>query len=65
MDDNKDTFIRCTAVLVGSATIYFYVGATFHALVQAAWELGLNADWLVRVLSPIFEGPFLWLFGKW
>ena len=60
-----DALVRSAAILVGVGTIYLYIGATFHVLVQAAWELGLNADWLVRVLSPLFEGPFLWLFGKW
>lgn len=60
-----DTLVRCAAIFMGTAAIYFYVGATFHALMQAAWELGLHTEQLVRVLSPIFEGPFLWLFGKW
>lgn len=61
----SDTFVRSAAILMGLITIYLYVGSVFASLVQLAWKLGLDVDWLVRVLSPVFEGPFLWLFGKW
>lgn len=65
MNSSSDTLIRGTAILMGLITIYLYVGSVFASLVQMAWELGFNLDWLARVLSPVFEGPFLWLFGKW
>lgn len=65
MDSSSDTLIRGAAILMGLTAIYLYVGSVFASLVQMAWRLGLNVDWLVRTLSPVFEGPFLWLFGKW
>lgn len=65
MNSNSDTLIRGAAILMGLIAIYLYVGSVFASLVQMAWELGFDADWLMRVPSPVFEGPFLWLFGKW
>ncbi len=66
MDERaSDALVRGAALLMGLITIYLFVGSVFARLVQMAWELGFDIDWLVRVLSPVFERLFLWLFGKW